>query len=75
MSNWQIFHTYQDIVKKGDAKPLLCQDCKLELIMQIGPNGVDEGPVLWCPGCDSVTTPGLSLIQRINAIVKEHYLI
>lgn len=73
-NNWQIFHSYQDIVKKGDARPFLCPDCEIELIMKIGKDGVDAGPVLWCPSCDTITTPGLDLIQRVTAIVKEHYL-
>jgi hypothetical protein len=73
-SNWQIFHSYQNIVIKGDARPFLCQECEIELIMRIGPDGVDAGPVLWCPSCDSVLVPGLDLIQQVTAVVKEHYL-
>jgi hypothetical protein len=70
LSNWELFHRYRRLVDRGLAKPLVCPNCHSLLITRIG---IDDEPILWCYSELTILRPGLDLIQRVRAVVTEHY--
>lgn len=70
LTNWEVFHRYRALVEDDKAKPILCPDCETTLITRIG---LDDEPVLWCYDCLATIRPGLDLLQRVRAVVTEHY--
>ena len=65
-----LFHAYKRLVEDGKAKPIRCPNDDSVLII-----GHDNGGLrLVCYVCDIRITPGLSLIQQVRAVVKEHVL-
>lgn len=68
---WQVFHSYQNLADVGAVRPLTCPDCGGRLVTQLYKN--DLG--LWCPACDHYLVPGLTLIDQVYAVVREHYII
>lgn len=71
MTNWELFHRYRHLVEDGKALPLLCPDDETPLVTRIGH---DDEPVLWCYDCLATIKPGLDLVQRVRAVVTEHYV-
>lgn len=66
-----MFHRYNKLVRRQMVKPLECPVCSFGLITGLGEN--DE-LVLQCFQCDTTRTPGLATIDRVNAVVKEHFV-
>lgn len=67
---FQIFHRYNRLVRRGQAKPLTCPHCESVYTLR---TTEDAEPVLQCLTCDSLVQPGLALYQNIKAVVKEFY--
>lgn len=65
--DFQIFHRYNKLVRRGVAKPLT-HHCGQEYTIM---NGSGE-PVLRCWYCNTLTEPGKTLYDGIVAVVKEH---
>lgn len=70
LTNWEVFHLYRRLVEDGKAKPLICPDDDSILVTRIGH---DDEPMLWCYECLATIRPGLDLVQRVRAVVTEHY--
>lgn len=69
--DYQTFHKYNRLVRRGLTKPLTCQHCETELSVMMGT--VDR-PMLKCFGCGVEVYPGLKMYETIRAVVKEHFL-
>jgi hypothetical protein len=64
------FHRYKRLVEDGKARAIRCPNDNSVVII-----GHDDGELrLVCYVCNIRVTPGLSLIQQVQAVVKEHYL-
>lgn len=68
---FQVFHRYNRLVRRGIAAPLVCQYCGEPLSLELGEN---DGPVLRCYLCNVLTFPGKNLYDRVKAIVSEHFV-
>lgn len=68
---FQVFHKYNRLVRRGLAEPLLCPNDDNRLVVAIGE---DDEPMLHCYFCDTNIKPGLRLYERIRAIVSEYYV-
>lgn len=66
-----MFHRYNKLVRRQMVKPLECEVCGLELITGLGD---DDELVLKCFMCDTNIVPGVGTLDRVNAVVKEHFL-
>jgi len=65
---FHLFHNYNNLVKEGKTRSIKCPNDESTLIV-----GHDKGELrLVCYVCDSRITPGLSLIDQVRAVVKEH---
>lgn len=69
---WQLFHTYQRLAEQSKAAGLRCPDDDEPVVTRMKPKNTDD-IYLWCPKCQSWSRPGLDLIRRVEAVVKEHY--
>lgn len=69
--DFQTFHKYRRLVRRGLAPALCCQHCENELVLGIGE---DDEPVLKCYGCNVVLIPGKNLYDKVRAIVSEHFV-
>ena len=69
--DFQTYHKYRRLVRRGLAPALCCATCEFELVLGIGPK--DE-PVLKCYTCNSTITPGKDTNDKVRAIVTEHFL-
>lgn len=68
---FQTFHNYNRLVRRGIVKPLACPHCENEFALSIGE---DDEPVLKCFFCGTLTLPGLDMYNRVRAVVTEHFL-
>lgn len=68
--DFQTFHKYNRLVRRGVAKPLACQHCDTELTLMMGE---DDKPALRCFGCGVIVYPGLNMYRDVRAVVKEHF--
>jgi len=68
--DFQVFHKYNRLVRRGMVKPLACQHCGTEYVLTIGD---EDKPALRCFGCSVVVYPGLRMYEDIVAVVKEHF--
>jgi hypothetical protein len=66
-----MFHRYNKLVRRQMVKPLECGACGSILSTGLGE---DDELVLNCFACDSTRVPGLATIDRVNAVVKEHFI-
>lgn len=67
--DFQTFHKYNRLVRRGLVKPLTCPVCETEYVLRVSEH---DDPVLQCFPCDSLTQPGLNLWNNVQAVVKEH---
>ena len=63
------FHLYNRLVRRELVEPLKCE-CGFEYTVRADEEG---SPLLQCFGCNSLTTPGVRMYDRVVAIVKEFY--
>lgn len=68
--DFQTFHRYNRLVRRGVTKPLTCQHCDTEYVLTIGD---EDKPALKCYGCGVVKYPGLAMYSDTLAVVKEHF--
>jgi len=69
--DFQTFHLYNRLVRRGLVKPLTCRHCPdSELVLMLGK---DEQPNFHCFSCGTTVIPGLDLYNRCRAVVKEHF--
>lgn len=69
--NFQTFHKYNRLVRRGDAQPLLCANCGNEVVTRLGELDTVR---LWCYTCGASTVPGLDTCDMVRAVVEEFYL-
>lgn len=65
------FHKYNTLVRRGYAQPLLCYACNEPYVLTIDK---DDSPALECYYCGGFILPGLRMYQDIVAVVKEHFI-
>lgn len=68
--DFQTFHQYNKLVRRGYVKPLACPICETEYVLRVS---VDDDPVLQCFSCNTLTQPGIRLWDQVRAVVKEHF--
>lgn len=68
--DFQTFHKYNRLVRRGDAQPLLCPTCGNEVVTRLG---LLDTVRLWCYTCGASIVPGLDTCDRVRAIVEEFY--
>lgn len=68
--DFQVFHKYNRLVRRGACKPLTCRHCGNELTLRVG---TDDEPELMCFFCNVLTKPGLKMYSDIRSVVKEHF--
>lgn len=68
MNDFQLFHNYNRLVRRGITKPLI-HSCGNEFTLSIGEG---DNAVLRCFSCNTTTYPGLNMLSDIKAVVKEH---
>lgn len=69
MIDFQTFHKYNRLVRRGLTKPLT-HSCGTEFVLTIGD---EDQPALKCFTCGTTTYPGLRMFGDIQAVVKEHF--
>lgn len=67
---FQTFHRYNRLAKRGMVKPLSCPDCDNPYTLR---TTEDAEPLLQCFYCDTLVQPGLRLYNDIRAVVTEFY--
>lgn len=67
---WNLFHRYNRLVRRQLVQPLKC-DCGEVFVTTLGR---DDKLILACFGCATETTPGVQIIDRVRAVVKEHFV-
>lgn len=67
---WQLFHEYRRLAEEGKAVPLVCT-CGTTFVTRVGKH---DNLVLWCASCDTKTTPGVILLERVKGTVSEWIL-
>lgn len=68
--DFQTFHRYNRLVRRGVTKPLACQHCDRPMTLRLGE---EDKPVLYCAYCNVTVLPGLKMFEDINAVVKEWF--
>jgi len=68
--DFQVFHRYNRLARRGIVEPLRCPYCEEEVVTR----AQGDQPVLQCFNCDLVVDPGVGLYDRIRAVVTEHFL-
>lgn len=68
---FRLFHRYNKLVRRQMVKPLTCAVCDTPLITALGP---EDELVLECIGCDTAIAPGVGTIDKVRAVVKEHFI-
>lgn len=68
MSKWPIIHEYRRAVANGKALPVLCPDCKGELVPVAGR---DDEPALRCLSCRVVFELGLHVWDQIKNALRD----
>jgi hypothetical protein len=66
--DFQIYHEYNKLARRGLVKPLACQGCDEELVLM----QQDGEPVFKCYICDDVITPGIGTYDQVRFVV-EHF--
>lgn len=66
---FDLFHKYNKLVRRQMVKPLACS-CGTPLITTLGPA---DDLTLHCVACDTYTVPGVTTIDNVRAVVKEHF--
>lgn len=69
--DFQTYHKYNRLVRRGLAKPLCCQHCDGEFTLGFGDR--DE-PVLKCYFCNVTVYPGKNMYDNIRAQVEEFFV-
>lgn len=69
--NFEIFHSYMKLARRGYCTPLTCRHCSNEQTVM---RGDDDEPRLHCFYCGVTVTPGLNMYDQMVAIVKEHII-
>lgn len=67
MNEWQLFHSYNRLVRSGFAEALLC-DCDNKLVTGMGKDGE---LVLCCYSCNTKVHPGENTLARVRGTVGE----
>ena len=65
------FHRYNRLVRRELVDPLECTICGFDLVLRATH---DADPLLQCPVCNVITSPGQNTYRRILAVNKEFYL-
>lgn len=65
--DFQIFHRYNKLVRRGLTKPINC-NCGHEYALM----NDDGEPALRCWYCNTLTHPGKGLYDELVAVVNEH---
>lgn len=71
MSEFQLFHAYNRLVREHLANPLICPMCAMTLVTGLGK---DDNLVLLCYACQTSTVPGENTLARVRAAVSEWIL-
>lgn len=70
-NTFRLFHRYNKLVRRGLVQPLTCKACGFAYITSADE---EDNLVLECYTCDSKTRPGLGTIERVMAVVSEHFV-
>lgn len=68
--DFQTFHLFNRLVRRGLVKPLVCRVCEDPLVLRQAETGE---PALQCFACNSIVQPGLNTWLDVRAVVKEHF--
>lgn len=68
--DFQIFHNYNRLVRRGLAKPLE-HSCGGQYVLAMGEKDL---PVLKCYSCNTTTLPGTKMYGDIKAVVEEWFV-
>lgn len=66
--DFQIFHRYNALARRGIVEPLKCHLCLNEVILAIH----NENPAFKCLNCDKLIIPGMNTYQAIKNEVEKH---
>lgn len=66
---FQTYHRYNKLVRRGMAKPLT-HGCGHEYTLRLSE---DNDVVLQCTDCNTLVQPGLRLYNDVQAVVREHF--
>jgi hypothetical protein len=69
-NEFQLFHTYNRLVREGKALPLLCP-CGNLLVTRLGKG---DRLYLWCSTENTWTRPGGNFLARVQGVVEEWIL-
>lgn len=69
--DYQTFHKYNRLVRRGLTKPLCCPHCDNEFTLRLGK---EDKPELQCFNCNTLTLPGKNLYDRVRSVVREHFV-
>lgn len=68
--DFQTFHRYNRLVRRGLVKPLKCPHCDYDYVLRLTD---DDEPGLECFMCLSIVKPGKRVYDDIRAVVKEFF--
>jgi hypothetical protein len=66
------FHKYNKLARRQLVKPLTCELCDEGRVVTMSDYDSDD-LILWCPLCNTKTKPGQDMIDRVRAVVSEHF--
>jgi ribosomal protein L37AE/L43A len=68
--DFDYFHKYRRLARRGLVKPLTCPKCGTEYITRLGPQDL---LLLNCTTCDVDVKPGAHTMNNVRAVVGEHF--
>lgn len=71
MTEFELFHKYNKLVRRNLVKPLTCKSCGFELVTG---NDAEGEFLLRCFTCASHTYPGANTVGNVRAVVTEHFI-
>ena len=69
--DFQVFHDYNKLVRRGLAEPLRCSACGAEPVLGIDARSKEIQPLFKCYHCGALTSPGLNVYDACRDKVKE----
>jgi hypothetical protein len=70
MNEFQLFHTYNRLVRQGFADALTCS-CGMEYVTGVSP---EQDLILYCYQCNTKTRPGVNMLAKVKGVVGEWML-
>lgn len=70
MNDFQVYHNYRVLVKRGWAEPYVHNNCGETPVPKISK---EDKLIFKCFGCGVTIIPGLAQIAKFRQALKEHY--